>query len=192
MPRWESNTQERLVQAALDLYTEQGYERTTVGNIADRVGVTSRTYFRYFPDKREVLFASGNAIREAVVRATANALRSGTEPYEAVLIGVVAGRDVFLDREFVRRRAAIIATSEELRERELMKTAGIAAELRTALVEAGHDEATSRVAADAGVAVFIEATRRWQAGDDAPFAGLVQEAAHLLQKTTTPPAAPVA
>lgn len=184
MSRWESNTQERLVQAALDLYAEQGYERTTVGDIADRVGVTSRTYFRYFPDKREVLFASGDVLREAIVAATSRALRSRS-PYEAVLLGVSAARDVFLPRDFVLKRDAVIAASDELRERELMKTASIAAELKTVLVDGGCDEATARMAADAGVSVFTEATRRWRAGDDAPFDELVAQAAQLLRETAT-------
>jgi AcrR family transcriptional regulator len=188
MPRWAPNTQERLVQAALDLYTEQGYERTTVPEIADRVGVTSRTYFRHFPDKREVLFASGNAIREAIVAATTEALES-QPPYEAVLTGVAAGRDVFQSREFAQRREAVIATSEELQERELIKLASISAALRTLLVDAGCDDATARMTADAGVAVFVEATRRWQAGDDGPFEELVDDAAQLLRRAATPLAA---
>ena len=185
MARWEPNTQQRLVQAALVLYTEQGYDGTTVGDIADRVGVTSRTYFRYFPDKREVLFASGQAIREAIVAATAQALRS-RPAYEAVLIGITAARDVFQSREFARAREAVIATSQELQERELVKIAAIAADLRTLLVEAGCEEATARMTADAGVAVFVEATRRWQGGDDAPFGELVRQAAELLREAATP------
>lgn len=86
----------------------------------------------------------------------------------------------------------MISTSEELHERELMKIASIAAALRTLLVEAGCDEVTARMTADAGVTVFIEATRRWQAGDDAPFGELVRQAAELLRETATTQAAPVA
>lgn len=184
MPRWQADTQQRLVQAALDLYAEQGYERTTAGEIADRAGVTSRTYFRYFPDKREVLFVSGQAIREAIVAATSRALATHTA-FEAVLIGVTAGRDVFQSREFARTREAVIATSEELHERELMKIASISAALTSLLLDAGHDEATARITADAGVAVFVEATRRWQRGDDAPFGELVRQAAQLLREAAT-------
>ncbi len=172
------------MQAALDLYTEQGYESTTVSEIADRVGVTSRTYFRYFPDKREVLFASGQVIREAVVAATSRALES-RPAFEAVLIGVTAGREVFQSRDFARRREALIATSEELHERELTKIASISAALTRLLVDAGCDAATARLTADAGVAVFVEATRRWQGGDDAPFGELVDQAAQLLRQAAT-------
>ena len=100
-----------------------------------------------------------------------------------ILSGVTAGREVFLSRDFVRTREAVIATSEELRERELMKAATMAAELRAVLVGAGTDEATARMTADLGVAVFLEATRRWQAGDDAPFGELVDQAAQLLRRT---------
>lgn len=182
MSRWQANTQDRLVQAALDLYTEQGYEHTTVGEIAERAGVTSRTYFRYFPEKREVLFASGTVIREAIVAATSRALGSHP-PYEAVLRGVTAGWDVFQSRDFARRRETVIATSEELRERELVKIASITAALTALLVEAGTDGATARMTADAGVTVFVEATRRWQAGAQAPFGELVLQAAQLLRET---------
>ena len=184
MARWESNTQERLVQAALELYSEQGYEQTTVTQIAARTGVTSRTYFRYFPDKREVLFASGRVMREAVTTGTAEALRT-LPPFEAVLAGAVAAREVFLPRESVRARAAVIATSEELREREHMKTASIVADVRAVLTAGGCDESTARMAAATGVTVFLEATRRWTDGDDAPFDELVGQAAHLLRRTTS-------
>lgn len=176
------------MQAALELYSEQGYERTTVSEIADRVGVTSRTYFRYFPDKREVLFASGDAIRDEIVAATTQALRS-RPAYEAVLIGVAAGRGVFQSRDFAQTREAVIATSGELRERELVKIASIAEALKTILADAGSDEASARMTAEAGVAVFVEATRRWQAGDDAPFGELVGQAAQLLRETAVTRAA---
>lgn len=191
MPRWQSDTQQRLVQAALELYAEQGYEGTTVGEIAQRVGVTSRTYFRYFPDKREVLFASGQALREAIVAAARDALRT-RPPYDALLTGITASRSHFLDREFVRTRDAVIATSEELRERELVKLAAITVDFRELLLEVGCDEATARMTADAGVAVFLEATRRWQAGDDAPFEELVASAAQLLRETAATSGAPSA
>ena len=179
------------MQAALELYAEQGYERTTVGEIAQRVGVTSRTYFRYFPDKREVLFASGQALREAIVAAARDALRT-RPPYDALLAGITASRSHFLDREFVRTRNAVIATSEELRERELVKLAAITVDFRELLLEVSCDEATARMTADAGVAVFLEATRRWQAGDDTPFGDLVTSAAQLLRETATTGSAPAA
>lgn len=180
MPRWEADTQQRLVHAALDLYTEQGYARTTVADIAERVGVTPRTFFRHFPDKREVLFANGHVIREAIVEATESALTS-LPAFEAVLVGVTAARGVFVSREFARAREELIATSEDLRERELTKLATISAALTASLVGAGTDEATARITADAGVAVFVEATRRWARGDDSPFGELVDQAAQLLR-----------
>lgn len=190
MARWQPDTQERLVQAALELYGEQGYERTTVSEIAERVGVTSRTYFRYFPDKREVLFTTEQSIREAIVAATTRALE--TRPaFEAVLVGVTAGSGVFRSREFARTREAVIATSGELHERELVKLASITAALTTLLVNAGCDHATARITAEAGVWIFVEATRQWQAGDDTPFDELVGHAAQLLRDAATTQAPPV-
>ncbi len=191
MPRWQPDTQQRLVQAALELYTEQGYEQTTVGEIAERVGVTSRTYFRYFPDKREVLFASGQTIRDAIVSATSRALET-MPAFDAVLVGVTAGRAVFQSREFARTRETVVATSEELHERELVKLASISTALRAVLVDAGCDEAAARITADAGVAVFVEAVRRWQAGDDAPFGELVRQAAQLLRDAASTPSTSLA
>ena len=66
MPRWEPHVKERLERAALDLYAAQGYDHTTVGDVAAHVGVTSRTYFRYFPDKREVLFGGADRLRDRI------------------------------------------------------------------------------------------------------------------------------
>jgi AcrR family transcriptional regulator len=79
MARWEPNARERLVRAALDLFTEQGYDATTVNEIADRAGLTKTTFFRHFPDKREVLFAGqdlrARLLAEAVAAAMADGLR---------------------------------------------------------------------------------------------------------------------
>ncbi len=73
MSRWEPNARGRLEQAALELYCERGFEQTTVAEIAERAGLTERTFFRYFADKREVLFAGGVTLQELLVSAVAGA-----------------------------------------------------------------------------------------------------------------------
>jgi hypothetical protein len=65
MTRWEPNARGRLEQAALALYGERGFENTTVAEIAARAGLTERTFFRHFADKREVLFAGGAHCRSS-------------------------------------------------------------------------------------------------------------------------------
>src|SRR3954463_10361355 len=124
MGRWEPGASGRLRQAAMELYAERGYEQTTVAEIAQRAGLTARTFFRYFADKREVLFAGSEALGEQLDAAPAAAPESAT-PLAAVAeaLGTVA-EVIGEDRDFSRRRQAIIAANAELQERELIKLAG--------------------------------------------------------------------
>ena len=77
MGRWEPNARGRLEQAAMELYLERGFDQTTVAEIAERAGLTERTFFRHFADKREVLFAGAGALQELLVSAVAGAPDSG-------------------------------------------------------------------------------------------------------------------
>src|ERR1039458_8546224 len=85
MARWEPNARERLVRAALDLFTEQGYDATTVNEIADRAGLTKTTFFRHFPDKREVLFAGQDVHARLLADAITAAGMRETDPADAIL-----------------------------------------------------------------------------------------------------------
>src|ERR1700728_1281403 len=121
MGRWKPDARGRLERAALELYGERGFEQTTVAEIAERAGLTERTFFRHYTDKREVLFAGGTQFQQAIVGAAADAPPDAL-PLEAVTAGlgaVAAGLEE--RREFAGRRAAIIASSPELRERELIQ-----------------------------------------------------------------------
>ena len=147
----------------MELYAERGYEQTTVAEIAQRAGLTARTFFRYFADKREVLFAGSEALGEQLDAALAAAPASAT-PLAAVAaaLGVVA--DVIgEDRDFSRRRQAVIAANAELQERELIKLAGWSAALADGLVRRGVDEPTANLAAHTGAAAFRVAFERWLA-----------------------------
>jgi AcrR family transcriptional regulator len=159
MARWEGNARGRLERAALDLFTEQGYDRTTVAQIARRANLTERSFYRWFPDKREVLFG-GDELEKALVTAI-EAVPADTAPLPALLAAFPAAREVIRPREFLRERSAVIAANPPLLERELIKLADLERALIAALVERGSDEQTARLAIDVGLAVFRLAARRW-------------------------------
>jgi AcrR family transcriptional regulator len=166
MGRWEPNAQGRLQQAALELFDERGFEQTTVEEIAQRAGLTKRTFFRHFSDKREVLFGGGEELREAFVSAIAGAPGSAA-PLDAVAASLEAAGAVLQDRRpFARRRQRVIAANAELQERELVKLASIAAALADALRARGVQEPAASLTAEAGIAVFRIAFERWVAADD--------------------------
>jgi AcrR family transcriptional regulator len=160
MGRWEANPRGRLMQAAMELYAERGYEQTTVAEIAQRAGLTERTFFRHFADKREVLFSGAALLQEAIVNAVAEAAASAP-PIEAVAAGIEAAGDYMNDRERSRRRHAIIAANPTLQERELIKNAALAAAIASALRKRGVTEPAANLTAEAGVAVFRVAFERW-------------------------------
>ncbi len=161
MARWQPNAPGRLEEAALELYGERGFEQTTVAEIAERAGLTERTFFRHYTDKREVLFAGGTQFQQAIVDGAADAPVDAL-PIEAVAAGlgaVAAGLEE--RREFARRRAAIIASSPELRERELIKLASVSEALAATLRERGVAEPAATLTAEAGMAVFKVAFEGW-------------------------------
>src|SRR6478672_9355857 len=114
MGRWEPNARGRLEQAAIALYAERGFENTTVAEIAERAGLTERTFFRHFADKREVLFAGSGLFEEQMVGAVA-AAPAGASPIDAAAAGLEAAAAMLQERrDFARQRQAIIAASAEL------------------------------------------------------------------------------
>ena len=158
--RWEPHTSRRLQQAAFELYTERGYDQTTVAEIAARAGLTERTFFRHFTDKREVLFEGGDQFRDALVDRVVNAPASASA-LEAVLTGVEAAGSVFPALQIVRRRQALISANPELQERELIKFASLEAALAGALGRRGVADTSAELAAAAGVVVLRIALSRW-------------------------------
>jgi AcrR family transcriptional regulator len=142
------------MQAAFALYGERGFEQTTVAEIAERAGLTERTFFRHFADKREVLFAGAEALQERLVSTVAKTPESLT-PLDAVAAGLeAAGAFIQEGGELAHKRQAIIASSAELRERELIKLASLAAALAEALRQRGVEDPVASLTAEAGIAVF--------------------------------------
>ena len=166
MARWEGNTRDRLQRAALDLFTEQGYDRTTIAQIARRANLTERSFYRWFADKREVLFGGSEELEKQLVSAI-EAVPEGTGALPTLLAAFPSSREVIRPREFLRERSAVIAANPPLLERELIKLAGLSDALTAALVARGHDLATARLATDVGMAVFRLAAQRWLADDQA-------------------------
>src|SRR5438105_15155446 len=129
MARWEPDARGRLERAAMELFLERGYVHTTVAEIAARAGLTERTFFRYFADKREVLFWGAGALRELLVSAVASAPDSAS-PIDAVAAALEAAGALLQERrEFARQRQSVIAANTELQERELIKLASLSAAL---------------------------------------------------------------
>ncbi len=161
MGRWEPNARGRLLEAAFELYGERGYEQTTVAEIAQRAGLTERTFFRHFADKREVLFAGADVLRDVLVSTVAAAPDSAT-PIDAAAAGLeAAGAAIQEGGELPRKRQLIITASAELQERELIKLAALAAALADALRRRGVEDPAASLTAEAGIAVFRIAFERW-------------------------------
>jgi AcrR family transcriptional regulator len=160
MARWQPGSRGRLHEAALELYATRGFQHTTVAEIAKRAGLTERTFFRHFADKREVMFAAAGVLQEALVSTVANAPAS-LAPLEAVAAGLEAVGAELPDREDARARQTIIAANPELRERELTTFAALSAALAEALRARGLPDPAATLAAEVGMAVFRIASERW-------------------------------
>ncbi len=189
MGRWEPDARGRLLKAAIDLYGERGFEQTTVAEIAERAGLTERTFFRHFADKREVLFAGARALEDVLVSAVANA-PDGVAPIEAAAAGIeAAGAAIQEGGELPRQRQSIIAASAELQERELIKLASLASALADALRQRGVTEPAASLAAEAAIAVFRIAFERWLSEtDQKDLSQVIRESLDELRAVTAPSA----
>jgi AcrR family transcriptional regulator len=184
MSRWPADSRARLVQASLDLFVERGFDQTTVADIAARAGLTERTFFRQFADKREVLFHGGQAI-EGLMVAGVQAAPPDASPLAAVAAGVTAVAPAFDGRQdWSRLRQHIIDSHPELQEREVSKLARLASALADALRARGVPDPTARLAADSGIAVFRAAFAQWIASENGDMRTLVDECFDELVKVT--------
>jgi AcrR family transcriptional regulator len=163
MGRWQPDARGRLEKAAMELYVERGFDETTVAEIAARAGLTERTFFRHFADKREVLFAGAATLQELFVGAVLDA-PADLSPVDAAIAGVMAGGALIQERPaFARQRYGIIAANAELQERELRKLASLSAALSDALRRRGVPDHAATLAAEVAIAVFRVAFERWAA-----------------------------
>jgi AcrR family transcriptional regulator len=161
MSRWEPDARGRLERAAMELYVERGFDQTTVAEIAARAGLTERTFFRHFADKREVLFAGAVQLQEFLVR-TLVATPASAAPIDAVAAAFESAGALFEERrDYAWQRQSVIAANAELRERELIKLAALATAMTGALRQRGVTEPAASLAAEAGIAVFKIAFERW-------------------------------
>ena len=176
MARWEPNAEGRLRDAAMELFLQRGYEQTTVADIAERAGLTSRTFFRYFADKREVLFARSDELQQALVDAVQGA-PGDASPMVAVAAALdTAATMIGTNREHSRSRQAVIDSSAELRERELIKLASLASALADGLRRRGVPDPQAGLAAETGIAVLRVAFPQWiQAPAERPLADVMRE-----------------
>jgi AcrR family transcriptional regulator len=148
--------------AALELFAEQGYENTTVIEIAERAGLTKSTFFRHFPDKREVLFGGETMAR--LLAAGISAAPATAAPLQAIGHALDdVGRQAFTPglRELSARRRAVIAASPELQEREALKGLALMVAMTGALEQRGVPDLTARVAAEMGALALKIAYERW-------------------------------
>src|SRR6266545_8348810 len=147
MGRWEPDARGRMIRAAMELFAERGFEQTTAGDVAERAGVTERTFFRHFADKREVLF-DGSGTMERTAYDAILAAPGDLSPLDAALAGMVAGGGLLADRrDHAVRRARVIAANPSLQERELLKLAAMVDATAGALRRRGVTEPTASLAA---------------------------------------------
>jgi AcrR family transcriptional regulator len=177
VPRWEPGVRDRLVVAAVDLFADQGYDATTVAQIAARAGTTKSTFFRHFADKRELLVAGQETLSRLLAEGIAEA-PEGATPLEAVAVGLerASGAMGPMNRHIGPRLKAAVAASDELQERDALKRVGMAAAMAAALAERGVPDSIAQLAAELGILAFKQGFAEWTeaqretAGDLAPYA----------------------
>lgn len=189
MARWEPGARERLVVAAVELFAEQGYDATTVAEITERAGVTKSTFFRHFPDKREVLSAGQSMLSALLADGVASAPAEAT-PLTAVAAGLERAGEAFgqMNRELAPQMAAVIASSTELQEREALKRIGLSVAISTALIERGVAEPVAHLAAEMGVLAFKQGYAAWAAAEpdgDRGFGSYAVAALDTLRQATS-------
>jgi AcrR family transcriptional regulator len=185
MSRWEPDARGRLEQAAFALYGERGFDQTTAAEIAKRAGLTERTFFRHYADKREVLFGGSSILQAHLVQAVADAPGSAA-PIDAISAALQSTGVIFDERrEQARQRQAVIAANPELQERELIKMSTLASALTEALRRRGVSDTIASLAAEAGTTVFRIAFERWLVDPGPPdLARLIRDSLAELKAVT--------
>ena len=186
MGRWEPDAQGRLLRAALDLFSERGYEATTTAQIAERAGLTKTTLFRLFTDKREIVFQGQTALL-ALVQQGVNEAPDDASAVAATISGlrVLSSTHGPEQRRIGRILDPILATNDELNERAIHKRFAITDALETALVDRHIDSQQAGVLADMGVRAYYAGYADWVASDDTlPLNTYVQRQWHQLREAS--------
>jgi AcrR family transcriptional regulator len=181
MPRWDPCAEDRLREAALELFLEHGYENVTVAEITERAGLTRRSFSRYFTDKRDVLFAGSERLPAILAHSVRHA--DGTlPPFEALLTALVEVAGVLADQApLAAQRRAVLRASPELQERGRTKLAAVTDAVADALRDRGTAESEATLLAQVGVAIFRTAFGRWtDQPDDVGLPARIREAAAEL------------
>jgi AcrR family transcriptional regulator len=184
--RWEADAKGRLREAAWALFAERGFEQVTVAEIGERAGLTGRTFFRHFTDKRELLFDGSGVLQERMVAALAGA-PAGATAIEAVAAALAEGATILgRDQAFATERQKIIMANAELLERELIKLATLSAALAAGLRDRGVPEPDASLAGESAIVVLRVAFERWlsaPAGTD--LGALMTESLHRLRSVVS-------
>lgn len=186
MSRWEPDARSRLERASLELFSEQGYDSTTVAEIAERAGLTKRTFFRHFADKREVLFGGQETLRRLFIDAITGA-PAAASPLDTIAAALEAAAPVFGPERLglARQRQALVAAHTDLQERELLKGAALTAAMAEGLRERGIGEPAASVAAELGHLALRTAFARWvDPADERKFTDVARETVAELRTAT--------
>jgi AcrR family transcriptional regulator len=185
MSRWEPGARSRLAQAAIELYVERGFEQTTVAEIAARAGVTERTFFRHYADKRDVFFAGQEGFQALFVDAVRDAPADAT-PLQIVELALYGSADDFEPRRpWSMERNRVIHLNPGLMERELIKLATLKASIASTLRERGLEEPAASLTAETAVSVFHISFQTWiQADNTRTFRQIVDESLAALRVVT--------
>ncbi|GAA0308072.1 TetR/AcrR family transcriptional regulator [Kineococcus aurantiacus] len=189
MARWAPGSGERLQAAALELFAEQGYDQTTVSQIAERAGVTDRTFFRHFADKREALFAGSDRLLAMFTDAVENS--PATDPVQLAADALEASAGFFPAerRPWARQRAAVVEAHPALAEREQLKMATLAQAVAAALRGRGVGEPAASLLAHSTTTVFQVAFETWvREGEERAMPEVLHETFAELRATLAPPA----
>jgi AcrR family transcriptional regulator len=181
MPRWDPRAEDRLREAALELFLEHGYENVTVAQITERAGLTRRSFSRYFTDKRDVLFAGSEQLPAVLARSVRHA-DSTLSSFEALLAALLDVAGVLADQApFAAQRRAVVRASPELQERGRTKFAAVIDAVADALRDRGTAASEATLLAQVGVAIFRTAFERWtDQPDDVGLPVRIREAAAEL------------
>jgi AcrR family transcriptional regulator len=185
MARWEPGARDRLIVAAVELFSEQTYDATTVAQIAERAGVTKSTFFRHFPDKRELLVAGQTVLSRLLAEGIAEAPADAT-PLQAVAAGLERASSEMaaspIGRELAPRLKAAVAANAELQERDALKSVGMAAAMTEALMARGVPDPVAHLAAELGILAFKRGYAEWSEADHDAEGGLAPYALAALEE----------